>query len=62
MAIAEYSTQTYKVKRNIFSEKGDFEDMDIQSLGILSNIATQNSANAIANKENSQSFSKFSQK
>jgi hypothetical protein len=45
------------VKRNIFSEKGGFEDMDIQSLGILSSIVAQ--GNTIVDKRNNLSFSQI---
>ena len=44
------------VKRNIFSKKGGFEDMDIQSLGILSSIAAKVNINTKMNKGNNLSF------
>lgn len=44
------------VKRKIFSKKGGFEDMDIQSLGILSSIAAKVNINTKVNKGNNLSF------
>ena len=51
-----YTSAVLCVKRNIFSEKGGFEDMDIQSLGILNSIAAKVNINTKVDKGNNLSF------